>query len=37
LCQGNTITPVPNRSVEVREATQVCNMSVAATWFQPLK
>ena len=37
LCHGRTSTPVPRRSVDVRVATQVCSISVAATWFQPLK
>ena len=37
LCQGSTITAVPSRSVVVRMASAVCSISVADTWFQPVK
>jgi len=37
LCQGSTITPVPRRSRVVRIASAVCSISVAETWFQPVK
>ena len=37
LCHGSTITAVPSRSVVVRIASAVSSISVAETWFQPLK
>ena len=37
LCQGGTITAEPSRSVVVRMASAVSSISVADTWFQPLK
>ena len=36
-CQGSTITALPSRSVLVRIARQVSNVSVAEIWFQPEK
>jgi hypothetical protein len=37
LCHGNTITAVPSRNVVVLIARQVSSVSVADTWFQPVK
>ena len=37
LCQGSTITAVPRRSVLVRMASAISSISVAETWFQPVK
>ena len=37
LCHGSTITAVPSRNVVVLIARQVSNMSVAETWFHPVK
>ena len=37
LCHGSTSTAVPSRKVVVRAASHVSNVSVAETWFQPLK
>ena len=37
LCQGNTITAVPSRSVVVRAPTHVSKFSVADTWPNPVK
>jgi hypothetical protein len=37
LCHGSTITAVPSRRVVVRAASHVSSVSVAETWFQPVK
>ena len=37
LCHGNTMTAVPSRSVLVRIAKAISSISVADTWFQPVK
>src|SRR5580700_5965103 len=37
LCQGNTITAEPSRSVFVRMASAMSSIKVEETWFQPVK